>query len=105
MTTQHTTGPWRLSSGDETEIFSGARPVARAHCGGLTSVKLPEAEANARLIAAAPEMLAALQAAVNLLSWGEAFNSDLPDATPSEKNSAKKVDEFKAIIARATATP
>ena len=59
----------------------------------------------AALMAAAPELLAALQAAVNLLSWGEAFNSDLPDATTGEKNAAKKVDEFKAIIARATATP
>ena len=53
------------------------------------------------LFEAAPELLAALQSAVNLLSWGEAFNSDLPDATTAEKNAAKKVDEFKAIIARA----
>ena len=56
----------------------------------------------AALMAAAPDLLASLQAAVNLLSWGEAFNSDLPDATTSEKNAAKKVDEFKALITRAT---
>jgi hypothetical protein len=36
------------------------RNVARAHCGGSYGVKLDEAEAHARLIAAAPDMLAAL---------------------------------------------
>lgn len=104
MTTQHTPGPWNV-----TGLY------VRERDGGLVASiidlwhdqKTPKAEknANAQLIAAAPELLAALQAAVNLLSWGEAFNSDLPDATTSEKNAAKKVDEFKAIIARATATP
>jgi len=76
MTTQHTPGPWRLSSGDETEIFSGAKPVARAHCGGLTSVKLPEAEANARLIAAAPELLAALVEMVVLYADHEQYDDE-----------------------------
>ena len=90
MTTQHTTGPWRLSSGDETEIFSGAKPVARAHCGGLTSVKLAEAEANARLIAAAPELLAAL---IELQQWAE-YNG-IPEGTG---------EIALAAIARATAT-
>ena len=100
--TTYTTGPWRLSSGDETEIFSGARPVARAHCGGLTSVKLPEAEANARLIAAAPELLAVLQ---DLTITARTFRN-----VPKEDQywticDDDSLDAAFAAIAKATATP
>lgn len=52
---------WRLNAGNETEVMDArGRNVARAHCGGTYGVKLDEAEAHARLIAAAPDMLAAL---------------------------------------------
>jgi hypothetical protein len=52
---------WRLNAGNETEVMDArGRNVARAHCGGSYGVKLDEAEAHARLIAAAPDMLAAL---------------------------------------------
>ena len=54
---------WRLNAGNETEVMDArGRNVARAHCGGAYGVKLDEAEAHARLIAAAPDMLAALEA-------------------------------------------
>jgi len=96
MTTQHTPGPWRLSSGDETEIFSGAKPVARAHCGGLTSVKLPEAEANARLISAAPELLALAYDFGQMLTGMDPYSVD---------DAAIMRDKIRAIIAKATATP
>jgi hypothetical protein len=43
------------------------RNVARAHCGGTYGVNLDEAEAHARLIAAAPDMLAALLGALDAL--------------------------------------
>ena len=99
MTTQHTTGPWRLSSGDETEIFSGAKPVARAHCGGLTSVKLPEAEANARLIAAAPELLAALQ---DLTITARTFRNVPKENQDWTSYDDMALDNAFAIIARAT---
>lgn len=98
MTTTHTSGPWTqiVYAGDQhTSIVNSDK----------THIAAVNKKNDAALIAAAPDLLAALQAAVNLLSWGEAFNSDLPDATTAEKNAAKKVDEFKAIIAKATATP
>jgi hypothetical protein len=65
---------WRLNAGNETEVMDArGRNVARAHCGGSYGVKLDEAEAHARLIAAAPDMLAALVTALGMLvdSWGE----------------------------------
>ena len=91
--TTYTTGPWRLSSGDETEIFSGARPVARAHCGGLTSVKLPEAEANARLISAAPDLLALAYDFGQMLTGMDPYTVD---------DVAIMRNKIKAAIARAT---
>lgn len=59
--TQHTPGPWRVSVGDETQVFAAANQnITSANCGGLSGIRVAEAEANARLIAAAPELLAAL---------------------------------------------
>ena len=65
---------WRLNAGNETEVMDArGRNVARAHCGGSYGVKVEEAEAHARLIAAAPDMLAALETALEMLvdSWGD----------------------------------
>jgi hypothetical protein len=65
---------WRLNAGNETEVMDArGRNVARAHCGGSYGVNWREAEAHARLIAAAPDMLAALVTALEMLvdSWGE----------------------------------
>jgi hypothetical protein len=65
---------WRLNAGNETEVMDArGRNVARAHCGGSYGVKLDEAEAHARLIAAAPDMFAALVTALEMLvdSWGD----------------------------------
>lgn len=58
---QHTPAPWRLNAGNETLVMgSNQRPIARAECGGTSGIGLAEAEANARLIAAAPELVEAL---------------------------------------------
>lgn len=56
--TQHTDGPWTVSASDP---LDGSRVV---HIGTASAavVQYENAEANARLIAAAPELLAALKA-------------------------------------------
>ena len=77
---------------------------ARTHNIAAINTDRSEQEANARIIAAAPDLLAALKEAVNLLAWGDAFNADLPDAEPHEKNAAKAVAKFEAIIAKAEGT-
>ena len=60
-----TPGEWRTSAGNETEIFGGKKDVARAYCGGMSGVKLAEAEASAALIVAlhksAPAMIAEIR--------------------------------------------
>lgn len=60
METKHTPGPWRVEVGNRIEIL-GPRdkigwPASVAYNLGMPDQ--PEAQANARLIAAAPDMLA-----------------------------------------------
>ena len=56
MTTKHTPGPWHCSCGGG-DVIGNSRVVATmAWCSGFG----PEDEANASLVAAAPDMLAAL---------------------------------------------
>jgi len=66
---KHTPGPWRVASGNRLEI-RGPRdeigwPVPVVYNAGLHSDET--AQANARLIAVAPEMLAALEVAYTSL--------------------------------------
>lgn len=62
------------------------RPVARAQCGGTSGIKLAEAEANARIISAAPEAIGLLaevfadHGKVNSLEWTERAASALNKA-------------------------
>jgi hypothetical protein len=90
-----TPGPWHSETfrGLRTEVWAGpthtdpyesyarteARHVASASCNGM--VTLATAEANARLIAAAPDMLAALEAASRLLHDPDAGDIDADKVT------------------------
>ncbi len=82
----HTPGEWYLNAGNETEVQAGTKQVARAHCGGMTGVRLIEAEANARLITTAPDGLALAQAIL----------ADCTDTTPKEW-----IDMASALVAKA----
>jgi len=57
----HTPGPWRVNAHD---ICAGSDAVAGVY--GTTGYAPEEAQANARLIAAAPDLLAALRLYVRL---------------------------------------
>ena len=70
--TQHTPGPWRVGQDDRTRVYSergSERLVAECRA---TGEDLSEAYANARLIAAAPALLAACRTAYARLNrFGE----------------------------------
>jgi len=69
MTTKHTPGPWSVSH--DSVVYSGASLVADAAGGNQ---RTPEtAKANANLIAAAPELLAAAIEARNHLRTTHAW--------------------------------
>jgi hypothetical protein len=96
--TKHTPGPWIISgssiwnSDTHRAIYaSGRKPV---------NERDEEGQANARLIAAAPEMLAALEA---LTSWAIEAQKRLPVETWSdlENHGTIEIIEAKAAIAKA----
>ena len=69
MQTQHTPGPWRYCK-ENGSPTSGCHMIAGATPGYLAEVRdcgSGDVGANARLIAAAPELLAALVEAVDLI--------------------------------------
>ncbi len=73
MTTAHTPGPWFASGTDVKPL--GNRPLI---CWtGTPERALPEARANARLIAAAPRLLAALQHVKAIAKTGVLHQSSL----------------------------
>ncbi len=57
----HTPGPWVVERADDAYCIANVGNLVIMPCGG--KVKHDNAEANARLIAAAPELLAALESA------------------------------------------
>jgi len=60
---------WRLSAGDECTVFDGAdKKLVTVPCGGLSGRTVGEAEDCARLIAAAPDLLAAAEKALNFIA-------------------------------------
>ena len=88
MTTEHTPGPWIVATvdhGDEKEVTaihsqavaygSSRRRFDVVQPGGVWGRSLAECEANAHLIAAAPELLAACK----LVIWKLNNNFDQPD--------------------------
>jgi hypothetical protein len=93
QTIQHTPGPWELVCGDENNIFDYVRIADRRLiiCEGRSK---DEANANARLIAAAPELLEALQ------SLCSAFDGDTECTEILDMLS--KGGPIRAAIAKAT---
>lgn len=71
MSTKHTPGPWRVAEamdGTMTEVMAGEIYIAPAvwQASAVWDRQQSEREANARLIAAAPEMLSLLQELIDI---------------------------------------
>lgn len=62
----HTPGPWVIDSGERLRVIAEGTPWSIAECTHRSDVGLGERVANARLIAAAPEMLEALERVADL---------------------------------------
>lgn len=83
---QHTPGPWKIAARDQYGIFIAPfgmnTTLICARKGGL-DLPNEEIEANARLIAAAPELLDALKEAIEIAR--EACDRDGVDSTLARK--------------------
>jgi hypothetical protein len=86
MSAQHTPGPWRTFNG--TDVFSddndtsGSKQIA--DCSMSLIIPSGEQVANARLIAAAPDLLAALEG----LRGGELWTQAAEDAIAKARGAA-----------------
>lgn len=91
---KHTPGPWHLFSNSiGVGVTTGRSDVA--HCSGFDSLRtLEEVESNARLIAAAPDLLEALRGAIE---WMYCVEPHLRDGEPFKRN----FESYKAAIAKA----
>lgn len=124
--TNFTKGPWKVS-----HVTDGMR-IDSEHCEGIAYIDiygaeqagLVEADATARLIAAAPELLKALQSVPNLISAklaeqsaaqsslrasfdGDSGFEDRCDARAKAANASAQIieAEINAVIAKATFIP
>lgn len=96
----HTPGPWTACKRHFWIVYSDVGDVRIAECGVPDS---RVAEANARLIAAAPDMLAACRACSDLITaWingpffkgaGIAFGEDSPPALHAARNAIAKAED------------
>jgi hypothetical protein len=95
MTAQHTPGPWKVKAGTNAVLAGRKQICSHVNAASALPVNMLDdqeiAQANARLIAAAPELLEALQAALEALRGSAGFD---------EINNAKK--QIKAAIDKAT---
>jgi hypothetical protein len=99
----HTPGPWKFTGENQnhdfdrsiisfTKIYKNPRAIARVYGGGVSAKPDDENIANARLIAAAPDLLFELEAIVEQLdSWFELGNSasEPPDTAEAKTLIAK----------------
>jgi len=94
---RHTPGPWVIDANDRYHVESpdgSALPWSIATISGSAGPGTNRSEANARLIAAAPDLLAALE---KLLSYNEAIMADRINYRPEDHASVAR-----AAIAKAT---
>jgi hypothetical protein len=95
----HSTGPWRTAiRRGYISVFSGTENNAEmvADCSNL-NLEVKECLANARLIAAAPELLEALEVLVSLVDNGSVI-IDHSDRRETERD----YDRARSAIAKAT---
>ena len=71
---KHTDGPWHITKDKTAHQFVTLTKVRDSHEGVIAVMHVNE-DANARLISAAPDLLAALKQAYDTLGWAQHFLS------------------------------
>lgn len=66
---KHTPGPWEINGRTIETVASPAYVIGQAYCGLGAAPKRATADANARLMAAAPELLAALTEVMKIMRY------------------------------------
>jgi hypothetical protein len=98
MSATHTPGPWFNTSQDDTPMGEVMDQPLDSGTTLFISVCGPNAKADARLIAAAPELLEALQGC--LAAWNRLYPS-MPVDTAYEDCEFREMQKARAAIAKA----
>lgn len=69
-----TPGPWRVSHHPHDGVFAGSEIVCR--CYSSAAIPISQSEANARLIAAAPELLDAAGRVLSVMERGSTITNE-----------------------------
>ena len=105
MSAQHTPGPWKLDGAANTNDLDIIAPTGRItmlDC-EISEVSEDVLTANAHLIAAAPDLLAALQNCVNVLSLAlPLFDDESTDDKDSREEVGSVLDAARDALAKAT---
>jgi len=91
---RHTPGLWKESNGSVLHVPTG-NTIANCHWAKDTE----EFEANARLIAAAPDLMAACQDLVDL--WAEWAENSSQLAEPLRRSIGMRVEQARVALAKA----
>lgn len=97
--TKHTPGPWEI--GETARDCILGRNGCRFTICVMQNTHRPEQKANARLIAAAPELLEACLAAVDDLEWHQAQDAEMSECDPEEVAGIGSLEFLRAAIAKA----
>lgn len=100
--TQHTPGPWKFDEVWHLILGPAGEEVAALHSGQGSNIKrnkLEVVEENARLIAAVPELLEALQL---MLKSDEAIEQNLGLKSDQAMLRIAAIDQARAAVAKAT---
>lgn len=98
MKAQHTPGPWHVTASDPDGFVCDRRGNNIVPYGYLDGNMTPERWANARLIAAAPDLLAV---AVSAASCWDFMSRDMGLPAIERAAAARKAEEARAAIAKA----
>lgn len=97
MTSKHTPGPWAVGGPHGLLVNSPAGTIV-VHPGGSAGAGREELCANARLIAAAPDLL---EVASRLLSWADSYARMIETSGRPADGPAQDCLDARAIIAQA----
>ena len=98
--TTHTHGPWETLADNGVTII-GYGNGFQVICSEVSGATRAEAQANARLIAAAPELLEACQSALESLEWHVQQDAALTDCVEDDIVGHGDIQSLKDAIAKA----
>lgn len=101
MNTKHTTGPWMLTMANTITAWNDNKEIATVWSNpSRLHVPAEEAKANAKLIAAAPELLEALIATTDAFDC--LIQDQMADLPGGDLIKWAEIEEARAAIAKAT---